>query len=201
MLYYTVILFICQLVLQKRIELLTNPYHGFVMPFNYRSLNTCMLFNIKTVEKFNFPPIPEHLILSLEEIRKLNPVVLKKSDGSVYEVDWYRSYFCNEELTQWIKDNIPINVHYVEYIVTTKPVTLHTDLGRKEAFNYILNAGGDNVVTEFYSEDKSTLIDKIVCEPETWYGLNVSAPHCVSMQTETRCLISVTSADAVTYYM
>ena len=27
----------CQVVLLKRIELLSNPYHGFVLPLNYRS--------------------------------------------------------------------------------------------------------------------------------------------------------------------
>jgi len=162
----------------------------------------CMLFNIKTIEKFDFPKIPDQLILSLDEIRKLNPIVLKNSDGSVYEVDWYRSYFCNNDLTEWVKANIPIDVYYVEYIVTTKPVTVHVDLGRVEAFNYIIQPGGDNVHTNFYTSNRQELIEQANCLPYTWYGLNVGIPHSVcDNQTGTRVIISVTSKDAVTYYM
>lgn len=162
----------------------------------------CMLFNIKTIEKFDFPTIPKNLLLSIDQVRELDPITLKRSDGSIYEVEWYKAYTANSELTNWVKENITIDVELVEYVITTKAVTMHVDLGRKQAFNYIINTGGDNVATEFYKEDRATLIDRTVCEPFVWYGLNVSIPHRVAEpQPGVRFLVSVTAKDAVTYYM
>jgi hypothetical protein len=153
-----------------------------------------------TTKKVDIPSVPEHLIRSLEQIRELDPVVMYQKDGSTYEVDWYKVYTCDQQLTDWVVEHFPVEVELVEYIISTQAIDLHVDLGRNTAYNYVLDTGGDNIVTEFYSADRSQLIDSIEYTTNAWYVLNVGLPHQVKTpQSRPRIIISVTPSSGVTY--
>jgi hypothetical protein len=145
-------------------------------------------------------PVPAELILPLDRMSELNPVVLYHRDGSTYQVDWYRVYTCNQELTDWVIDNFPMEIELVEYVVSDHAIFMHTDLGRNCAYNYVIDTGGTNVVTEFYAADQTQLVDSIEYQANKWYALNVGIPHRVTgNQTHSRFLISVTPKSGVTY--
>jgi len=153
-----------------------------------------------TTCEVDLPLVPVDLIVPLEQVGKLNPVVLYHQDGSVYQVDWYRVYTCNQELTDWVIENFPIEVELVEYVVSDQAIIMHTDLGRNCAYNYLIDTGGTDIVTEFYSSDKTQMLDSIEYQPNKWYGLNVGIPHRVNgTQIRPRFLISVTPKSGVTY--
>jgi len=153
-----------------------------------------------TTCKVDIPPVPAELIMPLDHMHKLNPVVLRQQDGSVYQADWYRVYTCNQDLKDWVIMNFPIEVELVEYVVSDRAIIMHTDLGRNCAYNYLIDAGGTNIVTEFYNADESQMLDSIEYQTNKWYRLNVGTPHRVSgVQTHPRFLISVTPKSGVTY--
>ena len=186
------------MVLQERIELSSNPYHGFVLPLNYRSVNTCMHF----ITQLNFDQIPAHLLLTRSQIEEqLHRVTLYQSNGDVYDADWYRVYTCNDALMDYIKHTMPFDVQYVEYVISDRAIPMHRDLGRVRALNYVLETGGVNVATKFYNDDKRVMLE-YVCDTHTWYELNVGAYHSVAEpQPNPRFLLSVTPQDGVTYLL
>ena len=155
---------------------------------------------LDTTQEVDIPSIPPELILTIEQAQMLDPVILYKEDGSVYQVDWYRVYTCDQALTDWVIENFPVEVDLVEYVVSDRAIVMHTDLGRDQAYNYLLDAGGTNIITEFYNSDQTQMIDNIEYQTNKWYVLNVGLPHKVSgPQTAPRFLISVTPKSGVTY--
>ena len=153
-----------------------------------------------TTCEVDLPSVPADLIVPLEQVNKLSPVVLYHQDGSVYQVDWYRVYTCNQELTDWVIEHFPIEIELVEYVISDQAIIMHTDLGRDCAYNYLINAGGTNIVTEFYNHDRVQLLESIEYQTNKWYRLNVGIPHRVNgTQTHPRFLISVTPKSGVTY--
>ena len=57
---------------------------------------------------------------------------------------------------------------------------VHMDKGTKTKFIYLLETGGDNVVTNFYDDDQKTIVDSVVLEPHRWCILKVDAYHSVA---------------------
>jgi hypothetical protein len=154
-------------------------------------MNTCAV---------DIPPVPLDLIKSLDQIKALPPVVLYQEDGSTYESEWYHVYTCDQELTDWIVKHFPVEVDVVEYIVSDRAIIMHTDLGRSQAYNYVLDTGGKNILTEFYNDSRDQLVEQVEYATNQWYLLNVSVPHMVKgEQTRPRVLISVTPKAGVTY--
>ena len=155
---------------------------------------------INTIRKVDFPAVPVDLILTIEQVRALTPIVLYHEDRSIYEVEWYKVYTCNQELTDWVHKTFPMEIDLVEYVISDQAIVIHTDLGRNQAYNYLLKSGGEDVLTEFYTADQTQMIDSIECETNQWYELNVGLPHKVSgPQNAPRFLISVTPKSGVTY--
>ena len=153
-----------------------------------------------TVCEIDIPSVPADLILTMEQVQVLTPIVLYHEDRSIYEVEWYRVYTCNQELTDWVHENFPMEIDLVEYVISDQAIVIHTDLGRNRAYNYLLAPGGKDVITEFYTADRTQLINSIECETNRWYELNVGLPHKVSgPQNTPRFLISVTPKAGVTY--
>jgi hypothetical protein len=144
--------------------------------------------------------IPADLIVPIEKLNELDPVVLYHQDGSIYHADWYHVYTCNQELIDWIIEHFPMEIELVEYVVSDQAIFMHTDLGRDCAYNYLIDAGGTNIVTEFYDLDKVQLLESIQYQTNKWYRLNVGIPHqVIGTQIRPRFLISVTPKSGVTY--
>ena len=134
------------------------------------------------------------------QLNLLQPVKLYNADGSEYQVEWYKVYDSNQELKDWVQLNFPVEVELVEYIVSDQALPIHIDLGRNSAYNYLIDTGGHNLVTQFYSDDKTTIIDSCEYQVNRWYQLNVGIPHSVEgTQTHPRFLISVTPKSGITY--
>ena len=150
-----------------------------------------------TIKQVNLPVIPNELIYSYEQVITLDPWVLKYEDGRVYDTDFYKVYIANKELCDWIKSVFEEELEYIEYLVAYKPLPMHKDLERTQAYNYVTETGGNNVQTEFYDFDRTTLLSSTECNPGTWYFLNVSYPHrVVGELTSPRVIISVTTKAA-----
>jgi hypothetical protein len=102
--------------------------------------------------------------------------------------------------------------HSISVQVIKNGVPVHVDIGRKVAYNYIIETGGSNVLTAYFNiddfiQDRNNrhlrLFPKIDCapaepiysvriEPNRWHKLNVSVPHTVLNIENERIAITVT---------
>jgi hypothetical protein len=156
--------------------------------------------NIDTTCEVNIPPIPSDLLMSMEQAQTLPRVELYNKDNTHVPVEWYRVYTCNQELRDWVIAHFPVEIELVEYIVSEEALLAHVDLGRNQAYNYLLDPGGKNIVTEFYTADRTQMINSMEYQPNKWYILNVGLPHQVAGKLDSpRFLISVTPKAGVTY--
>jgi hypothetical protein len=166
------------------------------------------------IEYLDLPRIPTHLLESLDDLitKPLfsNPYGTK-SDISYgvgtrlpHNTDPKQHYTftrrnTSPELHAWLQTIFKFSEPFIShYQIINDPINLHRDPGRKVAFNYIIESGGENVSTEIYKykHPDLTLLQSEVIPLFTWHKLNVGELHCVKNidPTKTRLAISVTGS-------
>jgi len=136
--------------------------------------------------------------LDLPEVWHTDDIELKSQ-----KVDGYVSYWLTEEVDRYVrsllpasyfgKPNIPGEIPYAWLIAATfqggVSGYIHKDF-RKHALNYVIDPGGDDVITEFYDDDEN-LIASYKQDPGEWYFLNSGHyKHCVKGITGKRTQVS-----------
>ena len=87
--------------------------------------------------------------------------------------------FENQSLDAWCKQNICKDM-YFGFQIMIGDVAVHKDAGTSIKFCYLIQTGGDNVITTFYNDDKITPLDSYCIELEQWHILKVNTWHGVS---------------------
>lgn len=138
----------------------------------------------------NLPQLPEHLeklclrnidlIDNHDDLNRLN-----KLEGIGHSIT-----FIPPIVKLWLKNNIltpnfnPIPEemltktmlhvsHYIKHPEGTGVHPTHFDYGRNYAINYIIDAGGDDVVTYWTDDTRHNVIKEIKIEPRRWHVLKV----------------------------
>lgn len=127
------------------------------------------------------PKMPDEFLLSGEHIRSLRCLSPQKA----FEAG-YASYLPDNEteLTDYLFKYFNTDIE-VRYQLITNDLPMHQDICEQDyKFNYVYETGGDNVLTQWEGEE-------IVCEPYTWYRLNVRNYHAVSNVVSDRLSITV----------
>jgi hypothetical protein len=118
--------------------------------------------------------------------------ILKLKDCSPFpDYENFRQYKIeNKDLLDLIQKNFSFDVYNNTYYQVIKnDLPIHVDI-RKSAFNYIINAGGNEVYTVFYDDNENELF-KINLPKYKWHCLDVSKPHNVRGITGTRIAVTV----------
>lgn len=133
------------------------------------------MYKPRYVQYINLPQIPIDIIQS--SIANIPNYLSNESikRGSSYIWTDYQ----NAKLDSWCKHNICKDMYFA-FQVMTADVQIHKDVGTKTKFCYILKTGGDNVITSFYDDDKTTLLDSYCIVPEQWHILKVDTYHGVT---------------------
>jgi hypothetical protein len=97
----------------------------------------------------------------------------------------------NKIINDWCQRNICKEMYWAFQIISGD-LSIHKDKGTKTKFIYLLEAGGDNVITEFYDEDKTSVIQSVVIEPYRWHVLKVDSFHCVKNINPGKIRFSIT---------
>jgi hypothetical protein len=63
---------------------------------------------------------------------------------------------------------------YIEHIGGNGIHPIHVDYGRKYAFNYILTLGGPDLITSWYLDDKTTVVEEHHIEEKRWHLIHVN---------------------------
>jgi hypothetical protein len=179
-----------------------------------------------------FPVVPLELInLELNKKKELGIEILYDTGyGNVYTKNSKNIIPCklirepieSQDLRDWLSRNILQNKLNKMFIATqesrnNKPSThiVHSDIKRKMALNYVIEPGGDNVITSWYQErgkdlyrskngsknmqsdsgkvdyNNLEILESAVFQKNKWYALDVETLHDVDNITSIRKSISI----------
>lgn len=121
------------------------------------------------------PCVPDDIITeTMDAVNAPNYWLNKKSDS-------YQVFPGTEKIYKFIHAHLDQQYRVtVQVISNTLPI--HVDIGRSVVFNYIIDTGGENIHTIFYSKNNEdyTILESHNIKPFKWHRLNVATPHSVS---------------------
>jgi hypothetical protein len=105
----------------------------------------------------------------------------------------YGIYYCEDELTNFLKHLFPECDNF-KYQLLRNGIPKHVDVDRAINYNYILQAGGNNVETVWWDNGKELYR---TCLPEKkWHKFNASIEHSIENIETERVGISVFKYDS-----
>jgi hypothetical protein len=133
----------------------------------------------------DLPQVPDDLLLSLDKVLQLENIFEYKDKTDVYTI-----HPCQTALTEYLKTVFPKHTKF-RYHTLTDELPIHVDIGRSQAINYIIDAGGSDVKTTWYKDDKTTKILEKVFKPNCWHSIKTDIHHGVSNIKTRRYAITV----------
>lgn len=130
------------------------------------------MYEYEYIRYLNLPQLPQSVL----DLINMNLDEYEKKVVRLETYTWSDSF--NEEVNRWCQENI-CKTMYWGFQIIESDVVVHKDVGPLTKLNYILIPGGDNVVTEFYAEDKTTLVNSVTIEPRRWHLLKADSYHAV----------------------
>jgi hypothetical protein len=146
------------------------------------------VYPYKYYRYINLPKIPQSIVESIN----LNFDQYEKKDagnhGDIYK--WSDSF--NSEVNHWCKANICDDMWWAFQFIRgdLKP---HIDVVTKYKFVYLLDTGGTDVITKWYNDDQTEIVDSVVLEPLRWHILKVDTWHSVQGVAPGQTRYSITS--------
>ena len=122
------------------------------------------------------PQVPSSIIPSKQELLDLP---YKEKTTVPIKFRWFRNKHCTSLLNEWIQDTIKVKV-YTQFQFIEPGLPKHRDYNRYICMNYILYPGGPNVSTNFYEDDRETLIHSEVIREKTWHTILTYPYHNVT---------------------
>lgn len=152
---------------------------------------------VEYVRYFNLPKPPDKLLQIYKEETNLWPDAL--DDNSILHNDaFYRTSEQCEMIDEWCKRNVSEHMVFgVHRIVRDLPP--HRDNTFKKdgmvmhcesKLIYLMDVGGSNVITSFWTDDKKTKLKEYVIQPFRWHMLQCNKVHGVEGITGIRWGIS-----------
>lgn len=115
-----------------------------------------------------------------------------KNNIALFEKEYLWSDDFNQEIDQWGKENICPNM-YFGFQIISYDLPLHKDHVTVSKLNYILDTGGENVVTEWYDDDQTTLLQSTILEPFRWHIIKADTYHTVKNVGPNKKRFAITS--------
>lgn len=90
----------------------------------------------------------------------------------------------------WERDKVPNIFLSFRYQVIRKGIPKHIDAQRKSILNYIINTGGDNVITKWY-DSNDNVIEQVIVQEKKWYRMKTDINHTIEGMTSDRLMLTV----------
>ena len=162
-------------------ELVNRQFNLFVF---LTAINSAMIQE-KFICKLNFPKIPQSLVQEIN-FNKITKKIYKTSPDLYFWSDEQ-----NQSINDWCKKNIIEDCYYA-FQCSNVDLYVHKDEKSSTKLIYILDQGGDNVITKFFKQDKCTEIFSEKLDLHTWYILKTDIYHGVFNQIRPRYSICST---------
>ena len=121
-----------------------------------------------TARKILLPRLPDQIVELVRQGAELEQGLVQRSEV-------YKWASAPEGVQEWCKQNICPDMYWGIQIISGN-LPMHKDIGTQVKFNYIIDAAGAAVVTNFYDDEKN-LIDTVHFQEHEWYILDVSTYH------------------------
>ena len=145
-----------------------------------------MLYKDHFIRHLLLPPLPDFILekinWNLSEYKRKAPVVNNP--------DYMWSDDFNNDMNDWCQKNIAGGIYYA-FQFASRDMPVHKDHVSTAKLLYILDAGGDDVYTEFYKEDSLTLLHKEKLPLHQWYVVKTDINHAVKGITPPRIRFSI----------
>ena len=129
------------------------------------------------INYLSLPSIPSELLEDLDTIRSL-PFA---EETPFKEGNKFRLKNVNSSLHEYLKPMFPFEI-FCRYQFVYNGIPIHVDYkdntGRKYAINYLLDCGGDNVVTNIYDRTYQLIESKCI-ELHKWHVIHTDQLHDV----------------------
>jgi hypothetical protein len=132
------------------------------------------------IEYIDLPNIPEELLESYTDILNKPSLLINNYSGNSIPsfVESIQRKEVSNNLIEWLQTVLEFPVR-AQYLILSTTAPIHKDpKSRPQAYNYIINAGGDNVVTTIYS-DNFTALKALVIPEKTWHCLDTGRFHSI----------------------
>jgi hypothetical protein len=120
-----------------------------------------------------------------------NPETHRQAQSSVVHGPYAWSSHGTEDINTWCQQNISAEMYFASQCMINN-VDIHKDIGTKIKLSFILDTGGNDVVTNFYADDQITLLASYVIEPNRWHIFKADTYHQVSNITPGQVRFSIT---------
>ena len=118
----------------------------------------------------------------------------KKSRGgglSTNTNNYWWSDSNNLQINDWCQRNICPDVYFA-FQAVEHDLNLHKDNMTKVKLTYVLDCGGENVITEFWDDTQDTCLASYKIEPMRWHIFNASTVHRVIGMAPGRTRFAIT---------
>ena len=129
------------------------------------------------------PAPPQELLLDLHSVRQLPNIF----GGATKN---YTIHECPANLSQWLHTIFPEYTKF-RYQTLTRDIPCHVDRGREIAINYLIDAGGTDVSTAWYSDEFGDKLEETIVESRRWHQLQVDQWHTVHGITGDRFALTI----------
>lgn len=126
------------------------------------------------IRYLNVPKFPQQIIDSATRDFSLYE---RKVDSRFDTYMWTDSF--NEQINQWCQSNICSNMYFAFQIITGD-LAMHKDRGTKIKMNYLIQTGGDDVLTEFFDDDQQTKLASYNIVADRWHIFKADTYHSVT---------------------
>lgn len=142
---------------------------------------------MKYISYLDLPEVPKNL---LEDAYTIINKPNKKGSSVNQDYPYFKTKPVEAELHSWLQDIFSFKI-YPQYQLVYNGLPIHIDKGNRIiAYNYILDAGGDNVRTVIYDHRYIPLqIEKI--SANRWHSIATSMLHGVHGINSVRIAISI----------
>lgn len=148
-----------------------------------------MAYTERFLHYLKFPRVPDEI---LDKVNwNINEYCHHGDRGDILTTYKWSDDF-NKDINKWCQENICDSL-YFGFMIITGDLDIHKDPVTKAKFNYVLDPGGSDVRTEFYAEDRATLIQSEHIPPHTWCLLKTDEWHRVTGVEPGRTRFVITS--------
>jgi hypothetical protein len=123
------------------------------------------------IQFVNFPAIPDSLTADL--CRDFGRYTAKAEYGDYV---WSDSF--NQDINTWCKKHVCQDMYW-GFQIMKGDIPKHKDIGTLIKLSYVLDTGGDEVHTKFWSDDGVTLLTDYVIPLGRWHIFKADVVHSI----------------------
>jgi hypothetical protein len=131
-----------------------------------------MSYPYKYYRYLSLPLIPQSVTDQIN--RNFDQYEKKDPGGHGLIYTWSDSF--NQAVNDWCQQNICAEMYWGFQIIRGDLMP-HIDNVTKVKLTYLVDTGGDHVITEWYDTDKTTVLDSVTLAANRWHMLKVDTWH------------------------